>query len=76
MSIDYNVYPKNWKGMRKRILERAGHCCEFCKVENYQYVFRGMYEGGEVFQTNEGYVYSYPSGELLCIDMNIANCLL
>lgn len=28
-------YPKNWKQIRTSILERAGHRCEFCGVENY-----------------------------------------
>lgn len=27
-------YPKDWKSVRQRILERAGHRCEFCGVEN------------------------------------------
>jgi len=70
MPINYKLYPDNWKDIRNRILERANNSCEFCKVENYQYVFRGMYEGAEVFQTSEGDVYSYPAGELLFTDMN------
>ena len=28
-------YPKNWKDIRKKILDRAGNKCEFCGVENY-----------------------------------------
>lgn len=28
-------YPKNWKEIRKAILERAGHQCEFCGLDNY-----------------------------------------
>lgn len=27
-------YPKDWKSIRQRILERAGHRCEFCGAEN------------------------------------------
>ncbi len=30
-------YPKNWKQIRQRILERAGNCCEFCGVGNHTY---------------------------------------
>lgn len=30
-------YPKNWKEIRARILERAGNKCEFCGVENHTY---------------------------------------
>lgn len=28
-------YPKNWREIRARILERAGHRCELCGVKNY-----------------------------------------
>jgi len=28
-------YPKNWKEIRAKILDRAGHRCEFCGIENY-----------------------------------------
>lgn len=30
-------YPKDWKQIRLRILERAGNRCEFCGVENHTY---------------------------------------
>ena len=30
-------YPKNWKQIRERILQRAGNRCEFCGVENHTY---------------------------------------
>lgn len=29
-----HLYPENWKEIRKDILERANHCCEFCGVPN------------------------------------------
>jgi len=29
-----NRYPKDWKAIRARILERAGNKCEFCGAEN------------------------------------------
>jgi len=36
MPIDYKRYPANWKTeIRPRILERDGHRCYFCKVENH-----------------------------------------
>ena len=35
MPIDYKKYPPNWKEIRKRILDRAKDCCEFCGVKNY-----------------------------------------
>lgn len=30
-----NRYPKDWKQIRLRVLERANNCCEFCGVPNY-----------------------------------------
>lgn len=34
------LYPKNWKEIRRQILERAKHKCEFCGVENYSEGYR------------------------------------
>lgn len=31
---DRDRYPKNWKSIRASILERAGHRCEFCGIDN------------------------------------------
>lgn len=43
-----HLYPKNWKEIRQRILERANHKCEFCGVENHslQTRYRQDYQGG------------------------------
>lgn len=30
-------YPKDWKQIRERILQRANNHCEFCGVENHTY---------------------------------------
>lgn len=35
MPINYKDYPPNWKEIRARILERAGHKCEWCGAPNY-----------------------------------------
>lgn len=35
MPIDYKRYPKNWKELRAKVLQRAGNKCEGCGVENY-----------------------------------------
>ena len=35
-----HLYPKNWKQIRKSILERANNRCEFCGVENYTTGYR------------------------------------
>ena len=32
-------YPKDWKQIRARILERAHDCCEFCGVRNHSVHF-------------------------------------
>ena len=34
MPIDYKKYPKNWKEIRERILERAENKCECCGLQN------------------------------------------
>jgi len=40
MPIDYSDYPKNWKTeIVPAVLDRAGHCCEFCGLENGQSVW-------------------------------------
>lgn len=33
-------YPKDWKQIRERILERAGNCCESCGVGNHWHGYR------------------------------------
>lgn len=69
MPINYKLYPFNWLDIRKRILERDGHCCKTCKVENGIAVFRGVYKGSEVFQTADGKIYSTETGEF--VDQNL-----
>jgi 5-methylcytosine-specific restriction endonuclease McrA len=39
MPCDYLKYPKDWKVIRAEVLERAGHRCEQCGVENYGIYF-------------------------------------
>ena len=34
------LYPKNWKEIRQKILQRAGNKCEFCGVENLTWGYR------------------------------------
>ena len=34
------LYPKNWKEIRRQILERANNKCEFCGIENYSEGYR------------------------------------
>lgn len=36
------LYPKNWKEIRQKILERANNKCEFCGVENHCWGYRNQ----------------------------------
>ena len=40
MPIDYRKYPPEWKAIRQRILERAGHRCERCGLPNHALGYR------------------------------------
>jgi len=37
---DRHKYPSNWMNIRLKILERAGHKCEFCGVMNHDVGYR------------------------------------
>lgn len=40
MPIDYRRYPLNWKNeIVPAILERAGNCCEECRLVNHSFVW-------------------------------------
>ena len=36
MPVDWSLYPTNWKDIRRQILDRACHRCEFCGAANYE----------------------------------------
>lgn len=40
MPINYRDYPAAWPKIRRGILERAGHKCEQCGVDNYAVGYR------------------------------------
>lgn len=40
MPIDYKRYPKNWKELRSKVIERARNRCEFCGVHNHEWIYR------------------------------------
>lgn len=62
-----HLYPKDWKQIRAKILERAGNCCGFCKVENHRLILRGKIKGIDCYQYGTGKfecrVYSATDGE-------------
>ena len=59
MPIDYKKYPKNWKTeIRPFIMNRSGGFCEFCRVENYKPILRGVYNGIECYQDIDGNIYN------------------
>lgn len=70
MPCDYKNYPDNWKSeIRPAILERDNNACKFCEVPNGIKIFRGMLYGKEVFQTGDGSIFEYPSGNYLQTDV-------
>ncbi|NIE67440.1 hypothetical protein [Burkholderia sp. Ax-1719] len=46
-------YPDNWKQIREQILERAGNCCEQCKVRNHSIVQRGWLNDRDTYRDVE-----------------------
>lgn len=58
-------YPKEWKQIRVMILERAGNCCEFCKVQNYSVVERGAGKDAGTYKNDDGKVFCDETGEYL-----------
>lgn len=64
MPIDYKQYHPEWKTrIRPDILERDKHCCKFCKAPNYSIVCRGVWGGFEVYQNDDGEIFSAKTGE-------------
>lgn len=58
-------YPADWKAIRAAILERAGNCCEQCKVPNRIRIARGAGEDAETYMTDDAKVYCADSGTYL-----------
>ena len=58
-----NRYPANWAEIRAAILERAGNCCEKCKVPNGKRIARGSGPFAGTFQTDDAEVYDAETGE-------------
>ncbi|WP_321905193.1 hypothetical protein [Paraburkholderia tropica] len=60
-------YQDDWEQIRERILARAGHCCEQCRVANGDVIVRGIDKDAGTFQRFEGNgeVYAADDGRLL-----------
>ncbi len=59
-----------WLSIRRRILERAGHCCEFCGVPDRVYVWREG-EAYEVIGSSE--TFSHLKGIFPSIVLTVAH---
>ena len=67
--VNKKLYPENWDSeLRPMVLERAGNCCEICKVPNYKQVFRGVMDGSEVYQYATGEIFDSETGEYIATD--------
>lgn len=51
------LYPKDWKQIRARILERAGHACEWCGVMNHAIGWRE--EDGRFVAVDEDFLRAF-----------------
>ncbi len=58
------LYPPNWKEISERIrFERAENHCEQCMVPNRALVWRGMCNDMQVWQDDDGVIYSAIDGK-------------
>lgn len=58
-------YPENWNEIRAMILQRAGDCCEGCKVRNGDRITRGIGESAGTYMNRDGYVFDADHGTQL-----------
>lgn len=66
MPIDYTLYPSNWKTqIRPDILKRANNCCEFCGVPNGKIIIRGVWNGVDCYQDDDGTIYDATNSEVI-----------
>lgn len=56
-------YPANWKDVRRRILARAGNCCERCRVPNKERITRGTGDDADTYMDSDANVYCANTGE-------------
>ena len=58
-------YPAEWKQIRERILDRAGHCCEKCKAPNRQRIARGGGDDSGTYMLDTAEVFCAETGKRL-----------
>lgn len=58
-------YPKDWKQIRERILQRAGNKCERCKAPNGDTIARGTDKDADTYMLMDGTVFNDTTGERL-----------
>lgn len=58
-------YPANWPQIRAAVLERAGNCCEQCKVANRARIARGAGSDIDTYMTDDAEVYDANTGKRL-----------
>lgn len=58
-------YPQNWSEIREKILARAKHCCEQCKVKNKTRIARGDGQYANTYQTVNADVFCADTGKHL-----------
>lgn len=64
MPCNYKDYPPNWKTeIRPAILQRDGHKCKFCQVPDRAWICRGMWDGVDVWQNDDGQIFRADNGE-------------
>lgn len=71
-------YPDNWKEIRAKVLERAGHKCEQCSVMNHQQVLRAkstdvwIYDDGKLREVSS-FKHEFPDWRSVYIVLTIAH---
>ncbi len=66
MPIDYSKYPKTWKAIRANVLDRCGHCCQFCGVPNHSVVFRSAVNGFVWYEPEQACEIDAVGGDKIC----------
>lgn len=49
-------------------MQRAGHRCEMCNVENYKIILRGVWRDIECYQDEDGTIYDANTSEVIGSD--------